>query len=83
MTTHMCLIIAVSPKHSMPGYTERYEDAGKGDFSVNVFREYFVDGAAVSKTDYNNAVHSFFDFSQSIEFYEKSVSYNEIKQQLL
>ena len=63
-------------------YTERYEDTGKGDFTVNVIREYFINGDSVSENDYNDAVNSSFDFSQSIEFYEKSVSYNEIKQQL-
>ena len=63
-------------------YTERYEDTGNGDFSVNIIREYFINGESVSENDYNYAINSSFDFSQSIEFYEKSVSYGEIKQQL-
>ena len=64
-------------------YTERYEGTGgKGDFAVNIICEYFINGESVNETDYNDAVNASFDFSQSTEFYEKAVSYNEIKQQL-
>ena len=50
------------------------------DFEI--INEYFIDGKAVSKAEYNNAVNSAVDLSQTMEFYEKSVSYDVIKQQI-
>ena len=50
------------------------------DFEI--INEYFIDGKAVSKDEYNNAVNSAVDLSQTMEFYEKSVSYDVIKQRI-
>ena len=61
-------------------YTERYVTLESGD--LEIINEYFIDGKAVSKDEYNNAVNSAVDLSQTTEFYEKSVSYDVIKQQI-
>ena len=61
-------------------YTERYVTLENGD--LEIINEYFIDGKAVSEDEYNNAVHSAVDLSQTMEFYEKSVSYDVIKQQI-
>ena len=61
-------------------YTERYVTLENGD--LEIINEYFIDGKAVSEDEYNNAVNSAVDLSQAMEFYEKSVSYDVIKQQI-
>ena len=61
-------------------YTERYVTLENGD--LEIINEYFIDGKAVSEDEYNNAVNSAVDLSQTMEFYEKSVSYDVIKQQI-
>ena len=61
-------------------YTERYVTLENGD--LEIINEYFIDGKTVSKDEYNNAVNSAVDLSQTMEFYEKSVSYDVIKQQI-
>ena len=62
--------------------TERYEDIGDGSGRVNTYYEYFIDGAAVSEAEYNNAVNAAFDFSNAISFYDNAVSYEKIVEQL-
>ena len=47
-----------------------------------IIHEYFLDGKNVSKDEYNSAVNSAIDFSQTMNFYENSVSYDVIKQQI-
>ena len=61
-------------------YSERYVTLENNDFEI--INEYFIDGKTVSKDEYNNAVNSAIDLSQTTEFYEKSVSYDVIKQQI-
>lgn len=61
-------------------YTERYVSLEDDEFEI--INEYFINGKTVSKDEYNNAVNSAVDLSQTMEFYEKSVSYDVIKQQI-
>ena len=61
-------------------YSERYVTLENNDFEI--INEYFIDGKTVSEDEYNNAVNSAVDLSQTMEFYEKSVSYDVIKQQI-
>lgn len=61
-------------------YSERYVTLENNDFEI--INEYFIDGKTVSKDEYNNAVNSAVDLSQTMEFYENSVSYDVIKQQI-
>ena len=61
-------------------YTERYVTLENGD--LEIINEYFIDGKTVSEDEYNNAVNFAVDLSQTMEFYEKSVSYDIIKQQI-
>ena len=61
-------------------YTERYVTLENGD--LEIINEYFIDGKAVSEDEYNNAINDAIDLSQTVEFYEKSVSYDVIKQQI-
>ncbi len=61
-------------------YTERYVTLENDD--LEIINEYFIDGKAVSKDEYNAAVNSAVDLSQTREFYENSVSYDIIKQQI-
>lgn len=65
-------------------YSVRYEyiGDGKGDNTYNEIRKYFINDEPVSEDEYHDAVNSSFDFSQSTKFYEKAVSYDEIKQLL-
>lgn len=62
--------------------TARYEDIGDGSGRVNTYYEYFIDGAAVSEAEYNNAFNAAFDFSNAISFYDNAVSYEKIVEQL-
>ena len=57
-------------------YTERYEDIGNGEY--NTYREYFIDNVSVSETNYNTAVSSAFDLSQSVRLDANAVSYDAI-----
>ena len=61
-------------------YTEQYVSLGDDEFEI--INEYFINGKTVSKDEYNNAVNSAVDLSQTIEFYENSVSYDVINQQI-
>ena len=61
-------------------YTERYVTLENDDFEI--INEYFIDGKAVSKDEYNAAINAAVDLSQTVEFYENSVSYDLIKQQI-
>ena len=53
-----------------------------GSGRVNTYCEYFIDGAAVSEAEYNNAVNAAFDSSNAISFYDNAVSYEKIVEQL-
>jgi len=61
-------------------YTERYVTLENDD--LEIINEYFIDGKTVSKDEYNAAVNSAVGLSQTREFYENSVSYDIIKQQI-
>ena len=60
--------------------TKRYVTLENDDFEI--INEYFIDGKAVSKDEYNAAINAAVDLSQTVEFYENSVSYDLIKQQI-
>lgn len=61
-------------------YTERYVSLENDEFEI--INEYFIDGKTVSEDEYNATLNSAVDLSQTVEFYEKSVSYDVIKQQI-
>ena len=64
-------------------YTERYvplENSKNDDYEI--INEYFINGKTVSKDEYNAAINATVDLSQAVEFYENSVSYDVIKQQI-
>lgn len=61
-------------------YTERYVTIENDEFET--INEYFVDGKSVSKDEYDAAINASVDLSQTKEFYENSVSYDKIKQQI-
>ena len=52
------------------------------DGVYNPICDYYINGEPVSETEYNDALNAAFDLSKSVSFYDKSVSYDEIKQQL-
>ena len=63
--------------------TERYvplENSKNDDYEI--INEYFINGKTVSKDEYNAAINATVDLSQAVEFYENSVSYDVIKQQI-
>lgn len=64
-------------------YTKRYvplENSKNDDYEI--INEYFINGKTVSKDEYNAAINATVDLSQAVEFYEHSVSYDVIKQQI-
>ena len=64
-------------------YTEHYvplENSKNDDYEI--INEYFINGKTVSKDEYNAAINATVDLSQAVEFYENSVSYDVIKQQI-
>ena len=61
-------------------YTERYVTIENDEFET--INEYFIDGKSVSKDEYDAAINASVDLSQTKEFYENSVSYDKIKQQI-
>ena len=61
-------------------YTERYVSLENDEFEI--VNEYFINGKTVSKDEYNAAINATVDLSQAVEFYENSVSYDVIKQQI-
>lgn len=64
-------------------YTERYvplENSKNDDYEI--INEYFINGKTVSKDEYNAAINATVDLSQAVEFYENSVPYDVIKQQI-
>lgn len=64
-------------------YTKRYvplENSKNDDYEI--VNEYFINSKTVSKDEYNAAINATVDLSQAVEFYEHSVSYDVIKQQI-
>lgn len=64
-------------------YSERYvplENSKNDDYEI--INEYFINGKTVSKDEYNAVINATVDLSQAVEFYENSVSYDVIKQQI-
>ena len=61
-------------------YTERYVSLENDEFEI--VNEYFINGKTVSKDEYNATINATVDLSQAVEFYENSVSYDVIKQQI-
>ena len=61
-------------------WTERYLPLENGDYEI--INKYFIDGEAVSKDAYTDAVNHAVDLSQTLDFYENAVPYDVIKQQI-
>ena len=61
-------------------WTERYLPLENGDYEI--INKYFIDGEAVSKDAYTDAVNHAVDLSQTLDFYENAVPYDIIKQQI-
>ena len=61
-------------------YTKRYVPLENDE--VETVIEYFIDDKAVSRDEYDAAIRNAVDLSQAVEFYDSSVPYDEIKQQI-
>ena len=61
-------------------YTKRYEPLEND--GVETITEYFIDDKAVTKDEYDAAINDVVDLSQAVKFYDSSVPYDEIKQQI-
>jgi len=71
-------------------YTERYvplendplEGVPPEGDEYEIIKEYFIDDKSVTKDEYDAAINAYVDLSQTVKFYENSVSYDIIKQQI-
>ena len=63
-------------------YTERLVPFEDDKDEYEIIREYFIEGKTVTKDEYDAAISASVDLSQTVKFYENSVSYDVIKQQI-